>query len=72
MSDEPSAPAQHPLNAFADKWALDGDLIRCRACNRPQHVSYSLHPFHHRSGCVNERAASASFRIRKEAAKVMP
>ena len=44
----------HPLNAFAKRWALDGDYIRCRACNRPQQVSWALHDFPHAAGCANE------------------
>lgn len=45
---------QHPLIDFADRWELDGDYIRCRACNRPQQVSWALHDFPHASGCRAE------------------
>ena len=44
----------HPLMAFADRWELDGDCLRCRHCNRPQQVGWALHDFHHASGCKNE------------------
>jgi hypothetical protein len=42
---------RHPLNAFADRWKLDGDYLRCRCCNRPQQVSFALHDFPHAAGC---------------------
>jgi hypothetical protein len=45
------------LNAFAKRWKLDGDYIRCRCCNRPQQVSYMLWDFPHADGCKNEATA---------------
>ena len=47
---------RHPLIDFADRWELDGDYIRCRACNRPQQTSWMRHDFPHASGCRNENA----------------
>jgi hypothetical protein len=47
----------HSLNLFADKWELDGDCIRCRACNRLQQVSWIHHDFPHAAGCRNSDAA---------------
>jgi hypothetical protein len=41
----------HPLNAFADHWIVDGDLIRCRHCRGSQQVSWALHDFPHRAEC---------------------
>jgi hypothetical protein len=47
---------REPLNDFANRWELDGDYIRCRACNRPQIVSCALWDFRHAAGCRNESA----------------
>jgi hypothetical protein len=46
----------NPLNDFANRWELDGDYIRCRACNRPQQVSWMLHAFPHAAECPNAAA----------------
>ena len=40
-----------PLNEFADRWELDGDYIRCRACHRPQIIGMAHHDFRHAAGC---------------------
>ena len=42
---------RNPLNVFADKWTLDGDYLRCRICNRPQHISFANHDFQHHPEC---------------------
>lgn len=53
MSDKSQTTIQvHPLIDFADRWEVDGDYIRCRACNRPQQVSYMHHDFPHASHCT--------------------
>jgi hypothetical protein len=44
----------HPLILFADRWDLDGDIIRCRCCQRVQQVSWALHDFPHASRCRSE------------------
>lgn len=54
---------RHPLKIFADKWELDGDLIRCRVCIRGQHSSLALQPFHHRAGCINEHEAPDPWKV---------
>lgn len=46
----------HPLIDFADRWGLDGDYVRCRACRRPQQTSWLRFDFPHASGCRNEGA----------------
>lgn len=48
--------ARHPLNDFADRWELDGDLIRCRRCNRAQQTSWMNHDFSHAAECRTAEA----------------
>jgi hypothetical protein len=54
---------RNPLNDFADRWALDGDLIRCRRCNRGQHTSWAHHDFQHAAGCRNEQAEGDPWKV---------
>lgn len=48
----------HPLNSLAQRWVLDGDLIRCRACSRGQHISRGGEAFRHASWCIHTETES--------------
>lgn len=41
----------HPLNGFGEQWVVDGDLVRCRRCQRGQHASMAGTLFQHASWC---------------------
>lgn len=41
------------LLGFCERWYLDGDYLRCRACDRPQIASRANEPFVHADGCKN-------------------
>lgn len=59
MSDQIKTTAaleRNALNDFADRWALDGDVIRCRKCKRGQHTSWAHHDFQHAALCWNAAA----------------
>jgi hypothetical protein len=45
---------RNPLNDFASRWKVDGDYIRCRACNRPQQITWMHHDFPHAAFCKNQ------------------
>lgn len=46
-----SADMNSALCAFAMRWELDGDYIRCRKCTSPQLTTYSDREFLHHPGC---------------------
>lgn len=39
------------LCAFAMRWEIDGDYLRCLKCKRPQITNYASHDFPHAHGC---------------------
>lgn len=41
------------LRRVAHAWEVDGDLMRCRECNRAIIASRRNEPMRHRSGCDN-------------------
>ena len=41
------------LQQWAEEWRLDGDLCRCKHCNRGQHVSKASDEFQHAPYCHN-------------------
>jgi hypothetical protein len=45
------------LNDLARFYEVDGDYMRCRACNRPQIVNRCYSDFPHGAGCSNAGAA---------------
>lgn len=47
------------LNKLARFFRWEGDVMRCTACERTQHVSWGAdaHNFVHRSGCPHEGSA---------------
>lgn len=51
MGPKVSADMNGALCAFAMRWELDGDYIRCRKCTSPQLTTYSDREFLHRPGC---------------------
>jgi hypothetical protein len=62
MSKPPSAESNEPkpgrtLIDLARHYVMDGDYLRCRACNRPQQVMYCHSAFPDRVGCANEEGA---------------
>jgi hypothetical protein len=48
----PVTPSPLGLNDIARSFLVDGDLMRCRACDRSIHVSHTA-PLRHRAGCCN-------------------
>ena len=46
------------LRDFADSWALNGDLLVCRGCQRAHIASREDEAFVHRSGCEKARQGS--------------
>lgn len=51
MGPKVSADMNGALCAFAMRWELDGDYIRCRKCTSPQLTTYSDRAFLHHPGC---------------------
>ncbi len=39
------------LCVFAIRWELDGDIVRCKSCNRGQHTAYADTAFNHAYDC---------------------
>lgn len=42
------------LMALSKVWQWDGDLMRCRSCQRPLIASRDGEELRHKSGCPNE------------------
>jgi len=46
--------SRNPLMLWDDHWQLDGDLVRCRTCQRGCHVAHAHEAFQHASKCQGD------------------
>jgi len=57
---------------FASDWTLDGDLLRCRSCNRAQIASRQDEDFVHRSDCEKNRTGGRPWTVLQSILLTMP
>ena len=47
--------ASYLFKEFSKTWLLDGDILRCKKCNRGIHVSRMIEDFQHHPDCDNNK-----------------
>ncbi len=57
---------------FASDWTLDGDLLRCRECERAQISSRQDEDFVHRIGCKKRRIGGRPWTVLQAILLTMP
>lgn len=57
---------------FASDWTLDGDLLRCRECERAQIASRQDEDFVHRIDCKNRRIGGRPWSVLQSILLTMP